>query len=130
MPFVFDAKAVVVDGGKNREHDATTELADGKVTVTEKNHRVIAAIPYSAIVGISHSNSKQPLWNSPAGPGRNRQRSKPARSGFSKAAATGWPSAPRTQSLVLRVDDESLRRVIAALEERTRQKVARVVEKD
>ena len=67
-PFVFDAKAVVVEGGKNREHDAKALLSDGKITVTENNDSVVAAIPYSTIVGLVHSNSTQPLWNSPNGP--------------------------------------------------------------
>ena len=128
-PFVFAAKAVVVDGGKNLEHDATTELADGKVTVTEKNHRVIAAIPYAAIVGISQSNSKQPLWNSPEGPAEIFKVETGA-FGFLKGGRNWLAVRTKDQSLVLRVSDENVRRIIEALEARTRQKVARVVQKD
>ncbi len=35
-PFRFDARAVVADGDKRRERDATVVVADGTVTVTEK----------------------------------------------------------------------------------------------
>jgi hypothetical protein len=128
-PFVFSAKAVVVDGGKNLEHDATTQLGDGKVTVTEKNKRVIAEIPYTAIVGMSQSNSKQPLWNSPEGPAEIFKVESGA-FGFLKGGRNWLAVRTKDQSLVLRVSDENVHRVIEALELRTQQKVARVVEKD
>lgn len=127
--FVFTAKAVVVDGGKNREHDAVAELADGKVTVTETNKRVIAAIPYSAIVGMSQSNSKQPLWNSPKGPAE-MMKVEAGAFGFRKGGRNWLAVRTKDTSLVLRVGDENVRRIIEALESRTRQKVARVAEKD
>ena len=128
-PFVFDAKAVVVEGGKNREHDATALLSDGKVTVTERNDKVIASIPYSAIVGMDHSNSKQPLWNSPKGPAELLKVEGGA-FGFLKGGRNWLAVRTRQTSLVLRVGDEDLRRVIAALEERTGQKVELVESKD
>jgi len=126
-PFVFDAKAVVVEGGKNRERDAKALLSDGKITVTEKNDSVIAAIPYGTIVGLTHSNSKQPLWNSPGGPAE-LVKVEGGAFGFFKGGRNWLAVRTKDTSLVLRVSDEEVRRVIAALEERTRQKVERVVE--
>ena len=128
-PFVFDAKAVVAEGGKNREHDATALLSDGKVTVTEKNATVIASIPYGAIVGMDHSNSRQPLWTSPKGPAELLKVEGGA-FGFLKGGRNWLAVRTKQTSLVLRVGDEDLRRVIAALEQRTGQKVTFVDNKD
>ena len=126
-PFVFDANAVVAEGGKHREHDAKALLSGGEVTVTEKNDRVIATIPFGAIVGISYSNSKQPRWNSPTGPA-DLFKVEGGAFGFLKGGRNWLAVRTKDTSLVLRVGDESLRRVVAALEERTGQKVDCVVD--
>ena len=46
-PFRFDARAVVTDGDKRRERDATVVVADGTVTVTEKekNGKALYSVP-------------------------------------------------------------------------------------
>ena len=67
-PFVFDAKAVVADAGKNRERDVIVQLADGKVTVSDKNHALVTTVRIARCLASAIPRSKQPLWNSPSGP--------------------------------------------------------------
>jgi serine/threonine-protein kinase len=127
-PFLFDAKAVVADGDKNRERDAKAVIADGHITVTEKNDKVIASIPVDTIVGITYSNSRQPRWNSPAGPA-DVLKVEGGAFGFLKGGRNWIALRTKDTSLVLRVDDADTRRTITALEERTGHTVDRVVEK-
>jgi hypothetical protein len=128
-PFIFAAKAVVAEGGKNREHDVTTLLADGKITVTEKNNAIVAAIPYSTIVAIDSSDGKQPLWNSPQGPAEVLKVEQGA-FGFLKGGHQWLALRTKQTTLVLHVEDSDLHRVIVALQERTGHNVVRVVGKD
>src|SRR4029077_4288902 len=67
-PLKFEAKAIVADGDKRRERDASVVVADGAVTVLQNSERVLYSIPIPSITGLTYSNSKQPLWNSPNGP--------------------------------------------------------------
>jgi serine/threonine-protein kinase len=129
-PFAFDARAVVADAGKNRERETKVQFADGRVTVTEKerNDRVITTLPFSAVVGVSVSNSRQPMWNSPQGPAE-MMKVEGGAFGFLKGERNWVGLRTATTSLVLSVDDQDLRRVIAAIEERTGNKVERVVER-
>jgi eukaryotic-like serine/threonine-protein kinase len=127
-PFAFDARVVVADGGKNRERETKVRFADGQVTVTEraKNDRVITTLPFSAIVAVNVSNSKQPMWNSPQGPAE-MMKVEGGALGFFKGERNWVGFRTATISLVLHVDDQDLRRVIAAIEERTGKTVERVV---
>jgi serine/threonine protein kinase len=127
-PFVFDAKAVVVDGGKNREHDAKVLLSDGRVTVTEKNNRVVTVVPYGAVLALSNSNSKQPLWNSPSGPAEVVKVEGGA-FGFLKGGRNWVVLLTKDASVVLRVNDDEVGRVIAAIEDRTGRKAERIAER-
>ncbi len=127
-PFVFDAKAVVVDAGKNREHDVTVRMAEGQVTVTEKNQVLVTTVPYQTLLGVNYSNSKQPLWNSPAGPAEVVKVEGGA-FGFLKGGRNWLVLRTRDSSVVLRVDDEDLHKVMTAMEDRTGVKVERVVER-
>jgi eukaryotic-like serine/threonine-protein kinase len=127
-PFLFDAKAVVVDAGKNRERDVVVRMADGQVTVTEKNHALLTTVPYQTLLGVNYSNSKQPLWNSPAGPAEVVKVEGGA-FGFLKGGRNWLVLRTKESSVVLRVDDEDLHKVMSAMEERTGVKVERVVER-
>jgi len=127
-PVFFDAKTVVAEGGKNREHDTTVLLSDGKFTVTEKNDRVVATLAFADVVGVSVSNSKQPMWNSPQGPAE-MMKVEAGKLGFLKGGRNWVGLRTADTSLVLRVEDDDLRRVIAAIEERTGRKVVRVLER-
>jgi hypothetical protein len=125
--FFFDAKTVVSEAGKNREHDTRVLLADGKVTVTEKNDRVITSLPFADVVAMSVSNSKQPLWNSPQGPAE-LMKVEAGKLGFLKGGRNWLGLRTADATLVMRVDDDDLRSIIAAIEARTGKKVVRVLE--
>jgi hypothetical protein len=125
--FFFDAKTVVAEGGKNREHDTKILLAGGKLTVSEDNH-LVTAVAFADIVGISVSNSRQPMWNSPQGPAE-MMKVEAGKLGFFKGGRNWLGVRTADTSLVIRVDDENLKKVIAAFEERTGKRVVRVVER-
>jgi len=127
-PFFFDAKTVVAEGGKNREHDTKILLASGKLTVTEGNDRLVTTVAFADIVGISVSSSRQPMWNSPQGPAE-MMKVEAGKLGFFKGGRNWLGVRTADTSLVIRVDDQDLKKVIAAIEERTGKKVARVVER-
>ncbi len=133
LPLAFDAKALVTEGNKPRERDATVHFADGKViVVAEDNPKdVVHDIPYDAILSISYSTGRDPLWNSPEGPVAV------ARAGGGLRFLRGlrhWVTL-RTRNaadlfVVLRFsNDVQVSRAIKALEERTSHTVELVVER-
>jgi hypothetical protein len=135
LPLAFDAKALVSEGSRQRERDTTVHFADGKVIVVaeDKPNDVMHAVPYDAIVSISYSTGRDPLWNSPQGPAAV------ARGGGGGAmgifhGARHWVTL-RTKDaadlfVVLRFpNDVQVGRAITALEERTRHTVELVVER-
>jgi hypothetical protein len=128
-PFRFDARAVVVDGDKRRERDATVLVADGTVTVTDKdkNGTALYTIPIDSVIGMTYSNSRQPLWNSPSGPAE-AMKVEAGAFGFLKGGRNWFGLQTKDSLLVLRVDDEAVRRVTAGLQERTGLTLQRLAE--
>jgi serine/threonine-protein kinase len=128
-PFRFDAHAVVADGDKRRERDATVLLADGLVTVTErdKNGKALYSLPIDSVVGMTYSNSRQPLWNAPDGPAA-AMKVEAGAFGFLKGGKNWFGLQTKDSLLVLRVDDEVVGRVTAGLQERTGLTLQRLVE--
>jgi hypothetical protein len=129
-PFRFDAKAVVADGDKRRERDALVLVADGAVTVTEKEKsaKALYVVPLDSLVGLTYSSSKQPLWDSPTGPAE-AMKVEGGAFGFLKGGKNNWFGLRTKDSLlVLRVDDDAVRRVTAGLQERTGLTLQRLVE--
>ena len=118
----------IADGDEHRERDGRMMLADGKVTVTDTNGSLIATFPFDRIESISYSTARHPLWNSPAGPAE-LLRVDGGAFGI-RRADRNWV-AFRTSDLVqvIRVRDEDVRNVVAALEARTGRAVVRVAEK-
>src|SRR5262245_36693940 len=128
-PFRFDAHAVVSDGDKRREREAIVLLADGTVTVTEKekNGKALYSFPLDALVEMTYSNSRQPLWNSPSGPAE-AMKVEGGAFGFLKGGRNWFGLQTKDSLLVLRVDDDVLGRVTAGLQERTGLTLQRLVE--
>jgi hypothetical protein len=128
-PFRFDARAVVVEGDKRRERDATVVVADGIVTVTEKDKKgkALYSVPIDDVLGVTYSNSKQPLWNSPNGPAEAMKVDAGA-FGFLKGGRNWFGLQTKDSLLVLRVDDDAVGRVTAGLQERTGLTLQRLVE--
>jgi len=128
MPFVFDARAVVAEGDKRREREASVLVADGRLKVSEKDDTPLYVVALTDVVGLTYSNSKQPLWNSPSGP-VEAMRVDGGTFGFLKGGRNNWFGVRTNESLlVLRVDDSMVARVIAGLQERIGLPVARLIE--
>jgi serine/threonine-protein kinase len=127
-PFRFDARVVVADGDKRRERDASVLVADGAVTVTERSAKPLYVVPLDALLGLTYSSSKQPLWNSPDGPAE-AMRVEGGAFGFLKGGRNNWFGLQTKDSLlVLRVDDDAVGRVMAGLQQRTGLTLQRLVE--
>jgi serine/threonine-protein kinase len=129
-PLRFDARAVVADGDKRRERDASILVADGTLTVTEKdkNTRALYVVPLDSVVGLTYSSSRQPLWDSPEGPAE-AMRVEGGAFGFLKGGRNNWFGLRTKDSLlVLRVDDDAVARVMTGLQERTGLTLQRLVE--
>src|SRR5262249_30700322 len=126
-PFRFDAHAVVSDGDKRRERDAIVLLADGTVTVKEKNGKALYSFPLDALVEMTYSNSRQPLWNSPSGPAE-AMKVEGGAFGFLKGGRNWFGLQTKDSLLVLRVDDDAVGRVTSGLQERTGLTLQRLVE--
>jgi hypothetical protein len=128
-PFRFDARAVVSEGDKRRERDALVVIANGTVTVTEKdkNGKALYSLPIESVVGMTYSNSKQPLWNSPSGPAE-AMKVEGGAFGFLKGGRNWFGLQTKESLLVLRIDDEDVGRVTAGLQERTGLTLQRLAE--
>jgi serine/threonine-protein kinase len=128
-PLMFDARALVDDGDRQRERRAKVLLTDKMLTVTADNEQmVLLTLPYRRLVSLNYSRGKDPLWRSPSGP-VVIARVKAGTFGFLKGDRH-W-IALRTQSrfIVLRVNEEQVQPVLGALEERTGQKAEHIVER-
>ena len=104
-------------------------VADGTVTVTERerNGKALYTVPIDSVIGMTYSNSRQPLWNSPSGPAE-AMRVEAGAFGFLKGGRNWFGLQTKESLLVLRVDDEWVGRVTAGLQERTGLTLQRLVE--
>jgi hypothetical protein len=130
-PVTFKAKALVNDGKRQRERDAHLVLADSTVSVIADDGAAhpLYSVPYDDVVSIAYSRGRDPMWNSPQGPAAV------ARASGGRLAKLGifverhW-IAIETETdagfVVLRVNDELVTQVLAALEERTRHTPQRI----
>jgi hypothetical protein len=127
-PFRFEAKAVVADGEKGREREANVMLADGTLTVTEKNQGQLYVVPLDTVRELTYSNSRQPLWNSPNGPAEAMRVDQGAL-GFITGGARNWFGIRTAEALlVLRVEDGQVAPVISALQDQTGLTLQRLAE--
>jgi hypothetical protein len=125
---MFEANAVVSDGGRYRERDGRVVLAGGSVTVMEEDDMVIATIPIDRISGVSYSTARHPLWNSPTGPAEILKVEGGA-FGIRRSGRNWLAFRTAEAAHVVRVSDDTIRGVIAALEERIGRPVEYVAEK-
>jgi hypothetical protein len=124
----FDVEAVVADGARFREREARVVLANGTITVAQRNDQVIAGFPLNAVESISYSTARHPLWMSPNGPSELFK----VEGGVFGIRQSGrnWIALQTKEAIqVIRVKDEDIGRVITALEERVGRAVVRVAER-
>jgi tRNA A-37 threonylcarbamoyl transferase component Bud32 len=70
-PFVFEARALVVDGDHQRERECQVVLADGRISIHALDgDDMLRVVPYDHVMAIGYSRGRDPLWKTPAGPMR------------------------------------------------------------
>jgi eukaryotic-like serine/threonine-protein kinase len=130
VPFAFDALTLVPDGDRPRERESRVVLADGKIHVrATDDHKMLHAVSYDAVVSISYSRGRNPLWKTTAGPAEVARASRGALGIF--RGARHWVSLriKNAPFVVLRLgSDAQAWSAIAALEERTGRKAVFVEE--
>jgi hypothetical protein len=127
-PVIFSAQTVVVEAGRNRQRDTIVRIEGGVVTVTGKDQAVVTAVPFADVVGVSYSNSRQPLWNAPEGPTEITHLDG-GTFGFLRGNQHWVSLRTGGKSIVLRLRDQDSRRIVLAFEERLGKKVERVSER-
>ena len=125
---MFDADAIVADGDRHRQREGRVMMAGANIIVMEKNDTVIAALRIDRITSVSYSTARQPLWNSPTGPAE-LLRVEGSTFGI-RRGGRNWLAFHTTDSVhVIRVSDDDIQSIIAALEARIGRPVVRVAEK-
>jgi len=122
-------RLLVFDAGKSSERPASLRLADGSVQILQGEERLKSA-PYSAILAIFHSRSKEPRWVTPSGVVVPVTKVDGRKLAFFKGDPDWLTVRTKNEFISLRTDSSSLTSVIAALESRTGLKVIRAVSKD
>ena len=127
---VFETRALV-GTRKPKEQSAQLVLGDGKITIipTSDPSTTLCAIPYGRVISIHVSKNRDPLWNSPQGPAPVA-RAGGTLSKFGISVAREWitlRTGSDEQFVAMRFDDVILKRVLLALEERTRHQPELVV---
>lgn len=97
------------------------------VTEKQKNGKALYAVPVDDVVGVTYSNSRQPLWNSPNGPAE-AMKVEGGALGFLKGGRNWFGLQTKDSLLVLRIDDDLVSRVTVGLQERTGLTLQRLVE--
>jgi hypothetical protein len=124
-PITFeDVNVLVFEGGKARERDASLRLADGSVQILQGAQRIKNA-PYTSILAIFHSHSKEPQWVTPAGVAVTLTKVEGGRLGFFRSDREWVTVRTKNEFIALRTGSSALPDVLNALESRTGLKVIR-----
>jgi hypothetical protein len=119
---VFESKALVGIGRKQRERDARLVLADGTVTVIAADDRkLVHSVPYERVRSINYSHSRNPMWRSPVGPALVTHTNGGILRILHLDVARHWISLETNTSdrfVVLAVSETQVRTVLSALERR------------
>jgi hypothetical protein len=127
----FQGTALAGSGAQQHERDARLILADGKVLVVAGPGagEVLQAVRYSDVFSISHSQGRDPFWESPDGPDLVVRVRGGALEKWGISTTHDWVSLlvaanePDTgRFIVMHFDENVIRGVLTALEERTGRK--------
>ena len=127
----FQGAALVGNGAQQHEREARLVLANGNVSVVagSGDKELLQAVPFSGVFSISYSQGRDPFWESPDGPDlvlrvRGGTLEKWGisvhRDWVSLLVAANEPDTGRF--IVMHFDEAMVRRVLAALEDRTGRK--------
>src|SRR5262249_11837856 len=129
---VFDTKALVVAGSKERERDAKLVLGDTRIAVEDTDAKALLyTVPYESVKSIAYSYSRDPLWLSPTGPAPVTHAPGSILRVLGVSPERRWVSlATKTTArfIVLRVDDAPVTKMLSALQQRTRLTPSRLAE--
>ena len=133
-PFVFEARALVIDGDRQRERECQVVLADGRIRIHALDgDELLRVVPYDHVMAIGYSRGRDPLWKTPAGPMRIGRASGGVLRLF--RGDRYWLSirTPNADEpfVVFRLDnDADARRAMTAIEQRTGRRTQVIVEGD
>jgi serine/threonine-protein kinase len=133
-PFVFEARALIIDGDRQRERECQVVLADGRISIHAiEDDNVLRVVPYDRVMAISYSRARDPLWKTAAGPIRIARASGGVLRLFRGERywlALRTPSA-EAPFVVLRLGtDVEARRAMTAIEQRTGRRSQVIAESD
>jgi hypothetical protein len=123
-PITFKTKALIGAPGRLRERDAQLVLADGMIALTDGNgaSEPLRSVAYDDVTSISYSRGRDPMWSSPDGPAQVTRVDGGALAKLGIIVERHWIALETDTDegfLVLRVGEEMVTKVLAALEERT-----------
>jgi serine/threonine-protein kinase len=117
-------RLLIIEEGKSRDRDASLSLGASALEVLD-GEKTLSRMPYSEIVGVFHSHSREPRWTAPDGTSVPVGK---VGGKFSFLKGTpDWITVRTKQSFIpLRVPDDDVGHVIKELESRIGTKVVRV----
>ena len=121
-------KLLVIDGNRSREQDARVHLADGRILIIAVGDRLVASIPFSDVVTLSTSHSKQPRWRNVDGT-EGTADLKGGAFGFLKSDRTWMAIQTHDHTYVLRAERDDVGPLASAASERTGLAVAKIASK-
>jgi hypothetical protein len=124
-PILYDGvKLLRIGADKTREQDATLRLGADSLDLIDGD-KLLATAPYSAIVSIFHSHSKEPRWSTPDGTGVPIAKVG-GKFGFLKGDPDWITVRTKSVFIPIRAKGDDVDRLIAGIEQRTGIKVTRV----
>jgi serine/threonine-protein kinase len=123
-PLEFDTKALVGTGSRQRESAARLLLANRALRITPYSapDKPLYSVPYESVVAIHYSRGRDPMWKSAKGPARVTRFGGGSLGKLGIFVERQWISLETDTGdrfVVLRFDEEVVRRALRALEERT-----------
>jgi hypothetical protein len=118
-PVSFDnLKLLVLDGKRSREQDAKVHLSDGRIIIIAVGERMVASLPYSDVLTLSSSRSRQPRWRNANGTDSGADLGGGA-FGFLKSDRTWLAIQTRDHTYVVRSNRDEIGPLARAAAERT-----------
>ena len=116
---------LVKNGDKVRETDGVLSLGNGHVSVLNREGgTALASVPYSSLTGAAYSRSKQPRWKDADGKDVEGKADL-GKLGFLKSDRNWLIFLSHGEPMILRLDDDEVRRVLPAVESHAGVKIRR-----
>jgi hypothetical protein len=121
-----DVRVLVTEAGnKGRERQAVLQLADGRVSMVDRDGGgSIASLAYADVQGAFYSRSKQPKWRDADGK-EVESKADLGRMGFFRGDRNWLILLSAGEPLIIRLEDSHVQKVLPAVQERTGVEVKR-----